>query len=127
MSRTPSLRLRLLGALAGAALLLGVFAATGLAAEYGGLGGLGVFKAGTHGAHLEVNPRSKRAFGVAPDGSSYIAETIEVAGKPYFRIQKLGSNGEYLAETKVELTSKPHQLDGVAIDAEGSGCTCWWW
>ena len=118
MSQTPSLRRRLLLALAGAALLFGVLATTAFADEYGGLGPLAAFKAGTHGAHLEVNPRSKRAFGVAPDGSSYIAETIEVAGKPYFRIQELGSNGEYLAETKVELTSKPHQLDGVAIDAE---------
>ncbi len=81
MSQTPSLRRRLLLALAGAALLLGVLAATACAAEtYGGLGGLGVFKAGRNGEHLEVNPRSKRAFGVAPDGSSYIAETIEVAG-----------------------------------------------
>jgi PKD repeat protein len=118
MSQTPSLRRRLLLALAGAALLFGVLAATAFADEYGGLGGLGVFKAGPHGGHLEVNPRSKRAFGVAPDGSSYIAETIEIAGKPYFRIQKLGSKGEYLAEAQVKLTNLAYQLDGVAIDAE---------
>jgi len=100
MSHTLSLRRRLLPAFAGAALLLGVFATTGLADEYGGLGGLGVFTPGGNGGHLEVNPRSKRAFGVAPDGSSYIAETIEIAGAPYFRIQKLGSQGEYLAEAQ---------------------------
>jgi len=119
MPQSPSLRQRLLLALAGAALLLGVLAATARAGEYGGLGGLAVFKPGKNGGHLEVNPRGNRAFGVAPDGSSYIAEEIEIAGKPYFRIQKLGSKGEYLAEARVKLAGKPYQLEGVAIDAEG--------
>ncbi len=108
----------LLLALAGAFLLLGALIATARADEYGGLGGLAVFKPGKNGGHLEVNPRSKRAFGVAPDGSSYIAETIEIAGAPYFRIQKLGSKGEYLAEARVKLASPAYQLEGVAIDAE---------
>ena len=78
--RAHATRLMLL-ARAGVVLLLGVFvvfactASTASAEEYGGLGSLGSFKAGTHGGHLEVNPGSKRAFGAAPDGSSYIAES----------------------------------------------------
>ena len=99
-------------------LLLGVLAGTASADEYGGLGPLGTFKAGRNGGHLEVYPRSHHAFGVAPDGSSYIAETLEAGGESYFRIQKLGSQGEYLAEAKVKLAGPAHQLDGVAIDAE---------
>ncbi|MGO9247063.1 MAG: hypothetical protein ACLP7W_00505 [Solirubrobacteraceae bacterium] len=119
MSLVSSLRRHLLPALTGCLLLLlGALAATARADEYGGLGGLAVFKPGKNGGPLEVNPRSHRAFGVAPDGSSYIAETIEIAGKPYFRIQKLGSKGEYLAEARVKLATQPYQLDGVAIDAE---------
>lgn len=105
-------------ALGGSLLLLGVFAARARAGEYGGLGPLAVFKAGRNGGHLEVNPRSHQAFGVAPDGSSYIAETIEIESKPYFRVQALGSSGEYLAEARIKLPTQAHQLDGVAIDAE---------
>ena len=129
MSQTPSLRLRLLVALAGAALLLGVFAATGLAAEYGGLGALGVFKAGRNGGHLEVNPSNGvHVRSASPaDGSSYIAETIEVGGKPYFRIQKLGSKGEYLAEARVKLTSRVISWTASRSTLKSSGFTCWWW
>jgi PKD repeat protein len=105
-------------ALAGVLLLLGLLAVTARADEYGGLGGLAVFKPGKNGGHLEVNPRSHHAFGVDPDGNSYIAEEIETEGKYYLRIQKLSSKGEYLTEARVELTGKPYQLDGVAIDAE---------
>jgi PKD repeat protein len=103
--------------LAIAILLLGVLAASARAGEYGGLGGLAVFKAGRNGGHLEVNPRSHRAFGVAPDGSSYIAEETQTGEEHYVRIQKLSSTGEYLAEGKVKLGAQAHQLDGVAIDA----------
>jgi hypothetical protein len=77
--RAHATRLTLL-ALAGMLVLLGVFAGRAFADEYGGLGSLGTFKAGRGGGPLEVYPRSKLAFGVAPDGSSYIAETIEVGG-----------------------------------------------
>jgi PKD repeat protein len=118
VSQSPSFRRHLLAALTGALLLLAALAATARADEYGGLGGLTVFKAGTHGGPLEVNPRSKRAFGVAPDGSSYIAETIEVGGAHYFRVQKLGAKGEFLAEGRVKLSVVPHLLEGVAIDPE---------
>ncbi len=117
-SRAAVLRWCLLLVLAGAALLLGALVATARAAEFGGLGGLAVFKPGHNGAHLEVNPRGHRAFGVAPDGSSYIADEIEAEGKHYFRIQKLGPKGEYLAEARVKLANLPFQLDGIAIDAE---------
>jgi PKD repeat protein len=103
-------------AFAGVLMLLAVLAVTARA-EYGGLGGLASFTPGRNGGHLEVNPRSRHAFGVAPDGSSYIAESIEVEGKPYFRIQKLASKGEYLAEARVKLSGQPHQLEGVAVDA----------
>jgi PKD repeat protein len=103
-------------ALAGAFMLLAALAVT-TRAEYGGLGGLAVFTPGRNGGHLEVNPRAHHAFGVAPDGSSYVAESIEIAGKPYFRIQKLDSKGKYIAETQVKLSSQAHQLEGVAVDA----------
>ncbi len=117
MSQSPSFRRHLLAALTGALLLLGALVATARAETYGGLGPLGAFKAGTHGGHLEVNPRGHYVLGVAPDGSSYIAE-IETVGTPGFRIQKLGANGEFLAEVRVDLATSPHQLDGVAIDSE---------
>jgi len=103
-------------ALAGVLMLLAALTVTARA-EYGGLGSLAPFTPGRNGGHLEVNPRSHHAFGVAPDGSSYIAESIEIAGKPYFRIQKLTSKGEYLAEARVKLSGQPHQLEGVAVDA----------
>jgi PKD repeat protein len=111
-------------ALAGMLVLLGGFAVTARAGEYGGLGGLAVFKAGRNGGHLEVNPRGRNprshpVFGVdSADGSSYITDEIEVTGKLYFRIQRLSSKGEYLAETRVKLASPAYQLEGVAIDVE---------
>ncbi len=63
--RAHAIRLMLL-ALAGVLLLLGVLAATARADEYGGLGGLGVFKAGHDGGHLEVNPRSQAGVSASP-------------------------------------------------------------
>ena len=118
MSRSPSLRRHLLPALTGCLLLLlGALAATARADEYGGLGPLGAFTPGANGGHLEVNPEGNRAFGVDPaDGDSYVADEIEVAGKHYFRIQKLGAKGEFLAETRVELGREAAYLEGVAID-----------
>ena len=111
--RAHATRLMLL-ALAGVWVLLGVVVGGARADEYGGLDPL----AGKNGAHLEVNPRSHRAFGVAPDGSSYIAEETQTGEEHFLRVQKVGAQGEYIAETKVKLAGPTHQLDGVAIDAE---------
>ncbi len=117
--RVHAIRLMLL-ALAGALLLLGgLAAAVARAEEYGGLGSLGVLRPGGNGEHLEVDALGNRAFGVDPaDGSSYIADEIEISGKHYFRIQKVGSNGEYVAEVRGELLGPAYKLEGVAVDSE---------
>ena len=116
----PSLRRHLLPALTGCLLLLlGALAATARADEYGGLGPLGAFTPGANGGHLEVNPEGNHAFGVDPaNGDIYVTDEIKVSSKHYFRIQKLDSEGRFLAETRVELGGQAaYQLEGVAIDS----------
>ena len=113
----PSLRLRLLLALAGVAALLGALAATASADEYGGLGGLAVFKAGRNGGHLEVNPRSHGVWRRS-DGSLYIAETSKSSGKRSSGSRSWARKANTSLKLRVKLTSRALQLDGVAIDAE---------
>ena len=113
MSRTPSLRLRLLVALAGAILLLGAMSAAARAESYGELGHFG--KAGVGQGQFQI-PSEKvevHAFGVDPTDNSVYVGDEPTEGE--YRIQKFTATGTFLASVSFK-PAHPIGLEGIAVD-----------
>jgi hypothetical protein len=111
MSRTPSLRRRLLVAFAGAMLLLGAVSAVARAEGYGELGHFGL-GAGTGNGQFEITTGT-HAFGVDPtDNSVYVGDEPTVGE---YRIQKFSATGEFLASVSFK-PATPAGLEGIAVD-----------
>ncbi len=115
MVHTPSLRRRLLLALAGAALLLlGATSAAARAESYGELGHFGK-GAGTGPGqfHIPTEKGETHAFGVdLTDNSVYVGDE-PTEGE--YRIQKLSATGTFLASVSFK-PANPIGLEGVAVD-----------
>jgi hypothetical protein len=114
MSHAPSLRRRLLLALAGAALLLGAMSAAAHAEPYGELGHFGK-GAGTGPGQFQI-PSEKvetHAFGVDPTDNSVYVGDEPTEGE--YRIQKLSATGQFLASVSFK-PSHPIGLEGIAVD-----------
>jgi len=109
----PSLRRRLLVALAGAMLLLGATSAAARAESYGELGHFG--GAGTGNGQFQI-PSEKvetHAFGVdSTDNSVYVGDE-PTTGE--YRIQKLSATGQFLASVSFK-PANPIGLEGIAVD-----------
>ena len=113
MSRTPSLRLRLLVALAGAILLLGAMSAAARAESYGELGHFG--EAGTGNGRFQIPYETSEihAFGVDPTDNSVYVGDEPTEGE--YRIQKLSATGQFLASVSFK-PAHPIGLEGIAVD-----------
>jgi hypothetical protein len=111
MSRTPSLRRRLLVAFAGAMLLLGAISAAARAESYGELGHFGG-EAGTGNGQFEITTGT-HAFGVDPTDNSVYVGDEPTTGE--YRIQKLSDTGKFLASVSFK-PAGPVGLEGIAVD-----------
>ena len=114
MVHTPSLRRRLLLALAGVALLLGATSAAARAESYGELGHFGK-GAGAGPGQFQI-PSEKgevHAFGVDPTDDSVYVGDEPTTGE--YRIQKLSATGEFLASVSFK-PAHPIGLEGIAVD-----------
>jgi hypothetical protein len=114
MSRTPSLRRRLLLALAGVALLLGAMSAAARAESYGELGHFGK-GAGIGPGQFRI-PAEKvetHAFGVDPTDNSVYVGDEPIKGE--YRIQKFSAAGTFLASVSF-MPAHPIALEGIAVD-----------
>jgi DNA-binding beta-propeller fold protein YncE len=111
MSRTPSLRRRLLPAFAGAMLLLGAMGAAARGESYGELGHFGL-GAGTGDGQFEITTGT-HAFGVDPTDNSVFVGDEPTVGE--YRIQKFSATGEFLASVSFKPVT-PAGLEGIAVD-----------
>ena len=109
MSRTPSLRLRLLPAFAGAMLLLGAMSAAARTESYGELGHFGK-GAGTGNGQFQITTGT-HAFGVDPTDNSVYVGDEPTEGE--YRIQKLSATGTFLASVSFK-PANPIGLEGIA-------------
>jgi PKD domain len=96
-------------------------AASAGAVTFGGLGRVGEssVKAGKEGKPGQVNPGGKHNFAVDPEtGDLFIVDEFAEGVKNFGRIQEFSPKGEFLAESRVQLTvTTAVELGGLAIDA----------
>ena len=114
MSRTPSLRRRLLVAFAGAMLLLGAMGGVARGESYGELGHFGK-GAGIDPGQFRI-PAEKvevHAFGVDPTDNSVYVGDEPIKGE--YRIQKFSATGLFLASVSFK-PANPIGLEGIAVD-----------
>jgi hypothetical protein len=112
MPRTPSLRRRLLVALAGAMLLLGAMSVSARAEGYGELEHFG--EAGIrHGQFQLPSEVHAYALGVDPTDNSVYVGDEPTAGE--YRIQKFSAAGKYIASVSFK-PPNPASLEGIAVD-----------
>lgn len=115
MARPLFLRWCLLLVLVGGLLLLGGGSAAASAAEpYGELGHFG--SAGTGHGQFQIPPETHNyAFGADPTDNSVYVGDEPTPGSGEYRVQKLGSKGEFIASVSFK-PANPIALEGIAVD-----------